>query len=60
MMMGTTIKMRMAMTSVNIMMMTMAIFGVMMMMMCIVKYPIYVKVESATGSATGSAKSCRR
>ena len=45
MMMGTTIKMRMAMTSVNIMMMTMAIFGVMMMMMCIVKYPIYDAVS---------------
>ena len=44
MMMGTTIKMRMAMTSVNMMMMTMAIFGVMMMIMCIVKYPIYVKI----------------
>ena len=44
MMMGTTIKMKMAMTSVNIMMMTMTIFGVMLMMMCIVKYPIYVKI----------------
>ena len=31
------------MTSVNIMMMTMAIFGMRMMMMCIVEYPIYVK-----------------